>query len=106
MSAELNCVSFSANSVLVLSHAEFISIFANFKMAEVATSVKEPSILKQCCNPLNVSDSASSKENLRPVFDWTIIKVPSSQIGHRICDKYRKTLQICSKVLEVKQLSL
>jgi hypothetical protein len=61
-------------------------------MAACATSVKELNVLKQRCNPLNVSHSASSKKNLRPVLDWMIKKVPCIQKGQRICDKCRKTI--------------
>jgi hypothetical protein len=53
-----------------------------FKMAASATSVKELNVLKQPCNPLNVSHSASSKKNL--VLDWMKKIVPSIQKGQRI----------------------
>jgi hypothetical protein len=61
---------------VVLSNAKLIFIFAKFKMAATATSVKELIVLKQCCNPLNIGHSASSKKNLRPVLDWMKKKVP------------------------------
>jgi hypothetical protein len=57
---EFPCV---ASSVVALLSAKLISIFAKFKIAESATSVKEVNVLKQCCNPLNVSHNASSKKN-------------------------------------------
>jgi hypothetical protein len=58
-----------ASSVMVLSSAKLIFTFAKFKITE---SVKELNVLKQSCNPLNVSHSASSKKHLRPVLDWMI----------------------------------
>jgi hypothetical protein len=48
---------------------ELISIFAKFKIAASATSMKELKVLQQCCNSVNVSHSASSKKDLRPVLD-------------------------------------
>jgi hypothetical protein len=63
-----------ASTVVVLSSAILMFIFAKFKMVVSATSVKEINVLKRCCNPLDVSHSATSKENLRPVLDWMIKK--------------------------------
>jgi hypothetical protein len=40
-----------ASSVVVLSSAKLIFIFAKFEMAASATSVKELNVLKQCSNP-------------------------------------------------------
>jgi hypothetical protein len=54
---------------VVLSSARLVCIFAKFKMAASASSVKELNVLKQCCNPLNVIHSASSKKNLRLLLD-------------------------------------
>jgi BarA-like signal transduction histidine kinase len=77
----LSCLS---SSVVVLSIVKLIVIFAKFKMAANATIVKELNVLKQCCNPLNVSHSTSFMKNPRPVFDWVIKEVPSIQKGQRI----------------------
>jgi hypothetical protein len=52
--AELSCISLSASSVVVLSNAKLILIFAKFKMAAFVSSVKELNVLKQCCYPVNV----------------------------------------------------
>jgi hypothetical protein len=71
-----------ASTVVVLSSAILMFIFAKFKMAVSATSVKEINVFKRCCNPLDVSHSATSKENLGPVLDWMIKKkAPSMQKG-------------------------
>jgi hypothetical protein len=32
----------------------YISVFAELKMAATAACVKEPNVLKRCCNPLNI----------------------------------------------------
>jgi hypothetical protein len=77
---------------VVLSSAKLIFIFAEFKTAASAVSVKELNVLKQCYNPLNISHSVSSKKNLRPVLDCMIKEVPSIQKGQRICDKCRKNI--------------
>jgi hypothetical protein len=81
-----------ASSVVVLLRAKLFFIFANFKMAASATSIKELNVLKQCCNPLNVGHTASSKKYVRLVLYWAIKKVPSIQKGQRVCDKCRKTI--------------
>jgi hypothetical protein len=77
---------------VVLSSVKLIFIFANFKIAASATPIKELNVLKQCYNPLNVSCSASSKKNLKPMLDWMIRKVLSVQKGQRVCDKCRKII--------------
>jgi hypothetical protein len=83
---------------VVLSSAKLIFIFTKFKMNASATGVKELNVLKQHCYALNVSHSASYKKNLRPVLDGIMKTVPTVQKGQKICNKYRKTLQICPKV--------
>jgi hypothetical protein len=76
------------------------------KMAASATTLKDLNVLKQCCNPLNVSHSESSKENLGPLLGSMIKKVPNIQKGQRSVINVRKLLQTCLKVLEIKQFSL
>jgi hypothetical protein len=67
------------NYVVVWSRARLIFIFSQFRTAVSCASVKELHVLKQCCNPLNVSNSTSSTEHLRPALDCMIKKMPSIQ---------------------------
>jgi hypothetical protein len=59
-------------------------VFAEVKMAATAPCIKEPNVLKQYCNPLNICQIATSKKNLRPVLASVIKEVPISQKGQRI----------------------
>jgi hypothetical protein len=65
------------NTVVVQPSVKLIFTFTKFKMAANATSVKELGDLKQCCDPMNVNHSVSSKRKLRPVLDWIKKKDPS-----------------------------
>jgi hypothetical protein len=75
-------------------------------MAATSTSVKELNVLKQCCNALTVSHSASAKKYLKPVLDWMIKKFLAFRKDKESVINVGKLLQICPKVLEMKQLSL
>jgi hypothetical protein len=79
------------SSLMVLSSAKLISIFAKFKIAASSTYNKGQNILKHSCSTLKVSHSASSKKDLRPMLDYMIDKVPSIHKGQRICDKCHET---------------
>lgn len=46
------------SSVVGMSRAKLITIFAKFKISARATNVKEIIFLKQCCNPLNLIHSS------------------------------------------------
>lgn len=75
-------------------------------MAEVIQMPQNLMFWNSACNPLNVSGSASSKKQPRPVYDWVIIKIPNGHKGQRISNKYREALLISPKVLEMKQFAL
>jgi hypothetical protein len=75
-------------------------------MAASATSVKELNVLKQCCNPLNVSHRTISKKNLRPVLDWMIKKFLVFRKDKESVINVGKLLQICLKALKMKSLAL
>jgi hypothetical protein len=60
-------------------------------MVASATSVKELQV---------------PQKKLGPELDWTIKKVHSIQKGQTICVNIAKSLQMCPKVLRMKQLSL
>jgi UDP-N-acetylglucosamine 2-epimerase len=84
---------------MVWSQAKSVLIFTKFKMV---TSVKARNVSKECCNPLNVCHSPSSKKNLRPVLD--LIKRFLVFRKHReSAINVGKLQQICLKVLEMQQ---
>jgi hypothetical protein len=85
---------------IILQWFGLIFIFFKFNMI---TSVKELNVLKQYCNSLNVSHSACSKKSLC----WTGRQnsFPAIKNNKKSVKNVQKLLQICSKVLEMKQLS-
>jgi hypothetical protein len=97
MPVELSYSSFSCKLCSGLVKFK-ISLYFHQVLAATVTSVKEHTILKWCCNPLNFSSIANftkTSELLAPVVKkWLCV-----QKGHR------KLLKICQKVLEMKQLS-
>jgi predicted transcriptional regulator len=90
MPVQLNVFPFLTNSVIISLHAKLIII--------VSTTAKGLYVLKECCNPLNVSCSASSKRNLRPVLHCTKKEVSNNQKGQKICNKCRKTTANLPKI--------
>lgn len=75
-----------ASSVFVFSSAELIFIFAKFKIAASAASVKHLKVLDHCYDPLTVSHNASSKRN-ETCVGLDDKNIPSVQKWHGVCDK-------------------
>jgi hypothetical protein len=80
-----------ASSVVVLSREKLIFIFAKFKMAASAPSIKELYVSKQCCDALNASHGAF-KEKPEACAGLDDKEGPSIQKRQRICDKCRKSI--------------
>jgi hypothetical protein len=89
-----------AKSVMVLPTAKLICIFTKFKMAANATGVKVLNVLKNTV--LIILMLVTCRVPRKRVLNWVITTVPNIQKGQSICDKHRKVLQPCIKVLEIK----